>query len=205
MHRFLFIAFSIALFFIPGHGSAEDGTFRRIDVPPPPAGDIVIGAEYGAGDALADYPWPDDQTKSLPWPQGFLGRWNSNPRSGRTYLLIRQNEPIVMRSAANDQTLQKIEYRIFRIQDGYVYAITRTTSYFEETPTINYKYRRFYLDPSIIPGGTPTLRRSEKLCGLSDLDWDMPPQIHWKRLTRATCNIEDSFSTFRNISWYEKE
>ncbi|MBI2233988.1 MAG: hypothetical protein HYU57_03140 [Micavibrio aeruginosavorus] len=205
MHRFLFLTFAAVFLFIPGHGFAEDGTSRRIDVPPPPAGDIAIGAEYGIKDALADYPWPDDKTKSLPWPEEFLGRWNANPRSGKSYLLIRQGEPIVLRSAVNDQTLQKIEYRIFRIQDGYVYAITRTTSYFEKTPTINYKYRRFYLEPSIIPDAPPTLRRSEKICGLSDLDWDRPPQIHWKRLTRATCNIEDSFSTFRNISSYEKE
>lgn len=172
-----------------------------IDVPPLPEGDIVIGRHYDLQDDLAPYPWPDMNGPGLPWPENMLGRWETDYGTVDSGLIIEQGKPIHIRVLYDDSLYRTIEYKIFRIEDGYVYAIIRATSFFVDPPNIRYEYGRFFYvdDPK-----HPKLRMGVKGCGLTEIDWKQAPQVHWKRLTRATCYSEDSFDRYSNTKTYYK-
>lgn len=195
--RFLICSVLLLSCLAPGMAGAEvPSKTGSIDVPPPPKDDIVIGRHYDLQDDLAPYPWPDMDGPGLPWPENMLGQWRESSRAGEGIVTIEQGKPIYIHMPEDGSLEQIIEYKIFRIQDDYVYAITKTFSFFTNPIHVSYSYRRFYiLNPD---SEYPQLRIGRKLCALRDLDFKMPPEIHWKRLTRAMCNQEDSFHYFPN-------
>ncbi len=198
--RFLICSALLLSCLAPGMAAARPGD---IDVPPLPEGDIVIGRHYDLQDDLAPYPWPDMNGPGLPWPENMLGRWQSDSRAGNVFFTIEQGKPIHIHLVYDGSLSQIVEYKIFRIQGGYVYAITKTFSFFTDPINVSYQYRRFYiLNPK---SEHPQLRIGKKGCNLREDDLKMSPEIHWKKLTRAMCRQEDSFSDFDSVYIHYRE
>lgn len=128
----------------------------------------------------------------LKMPPEFLGWWH--PKADYIGIDIRQDGTMEERVESRDYKgaplVATSRYKIFRIQDGYVYAI-REMRFTDDDPHAGrqYNYIRMHIDDNIkyLPNHK-TLYIHYKGCDLSKDNFENdPPSMHWKRLTDDMC------------------
>ncbi len=152
---------------------------------------------------------PPQDNGYLPMPEEFLGYWRPRGRaSGIIGIDVRPDGIIEHRVNNDTKELVMIQYyKVFHIENGYVYTIVREEDTDPNSTLINprWKYVRYIIDP---PHTRPdnTVWVTYQHCDLFQKDWYLPAHIHWERLQNETNNVceYNRNNLFHNLSTYTR-
>ncbi len=142
----------------------------------------------------------------LPMPEEFLGYWRPRGRtSGIVGIDVKRDGVIEYRiHDETEELLTTLHYKVFHIEDGYVYMVVKEVDHDPETTLINprWKYIRYIIDP---PHTNPddTVWVTRQHCDLSEKDLHVPAHIHWERLQNNICEY-DRNNLFQNLNTYTR-